>query len=125
MIEKNTGRLGNNITYTSYNASHHGRTKIENYFFSLQQIGEYDLPAFIDYILGVNNQKSLFYVGHSQGTSSFFALTSEKPEYNEKVRFAVALGPAAYLGHAKSLIIRSFAIFRNQIEVSNQKLIYL
>lgn len=49
-------------------------------------MAEFDLPAMIDYVLKETGQKKLFYIGHSQGTSAAFALLSESPEYNEKVR---------------------------------------
>ncbi|XP_013198804.2 lipase 3 [Amyelois transitella] len=74
--------------------------------FSWHEIGYYDLPAMIDYVLNYTSQKSLKYVGHSQGTTSFFVMSSERPEYNDKVGLMVALSPVAYMSHAKSPFIR-------------------
>ncbi|KAF2887085.1 hypothetical protein ILUMI_19088 [Ignelater luminosus] len=91
--------------------------KKEYWTFSFQQIGEYDLPELIDHILDQTNQEKLFYIGHSQGTTSFFALTSTKPEYNKKVRLTITLAPAAYAGHMRGLLINFFAIFEDQIAV--------
>lgn len=34
--------------------------------FSFNEIGNYDLPAMIDYVLALTNATKLFYVGHSQ-----------------------------------------------------------
>ncbi|KAF2893236.1 hypothetical protein ILUMI_12940 [Ignelater luminosus] len=93
----------------------------EYWTFSFQQIGQYDVPAFIDYILSQTNQEKLFYIGHSQGTTSFFALTSEEPEYNKKVRLSIALSPVAYAGHMKSALAHLFAIFEDQIAESLEK----
>lgn len=33
------------------------------------------------------------YVGHSQGTTDFFAMASEKPEFNSRIRLMIALSP--------------------------------
>lgn len=76
------------------------------------------MPTFLNHILRVTKQGKLFYIGHSQGTTAFFALTSEKPEYNKKIRFMVGLGPAAYFGHPKSKVFPLIVNFQDQILVS-------
>ncbi|XP_049869398.1 lipase 3-like [Pectinophora gossypiella] len=65
--------------------------------FTWDQIGRYDLPAMIDYILYETRQPTLKYVGHSQGTTTFFVLCSERPEYNEKISVMVALSAVAWI----------------------------
>ena len=70
-------------------------------------MGVYDLPAVIDYILETTEERDLFYVGHSMGTTMFYVLMSLKPDYNTKIRHMVALAPVAYLRNTKSL----FAVF--------------
>ncbi|XP_059057965.1 lipase 1-like [Achroia grisella] len=77
--------------------------------FSWHEIGFYDLPAMIDYTLNITNKKSLYYVGHSQGTTSFFVMGSLRPEYNEKIILMIALAPAAYMSHTKSPLVRLLA----------------
>ncbi|CAL1280059.1 unnamed protein product [Larinioides sclopetarius] len=54
----------------------------ENSTFS--EMGYYDVPAMIDYVLSVTGQKQLSYVGHSQGTAVCLMMLSERPEYNRK-----------------------------------------
>ncbi|CAH1401198.1 unnamed protein product [Nezara viridula] len=71
--------------------------------FSLQEIGMYDLPAFIDTILDIRKLNQLFYIGHSQGTTVFFLMCSIRPEYNDKIRGAVLMAPIAYTPSAKEL----------------------
>ncbi|XP_018573010.1 lipase 3 isoform X2 [Anoplophora glabripennis] len=68
--------------------------------FSFHDVGLYDLPATIDYILNVTGLTKLSYVGHAQGSTAFLALTSTIPEYNDKIKVAFFLSPIAYLGDA-------------------------
>ncbi|PSN43336.1 Lipase 3 [Blattella germanica] len=70
--------------------------------FSWHEMGVYDLPAEIDYILETTGQTSISYVGHSMGTTMFFVLASSKLEYNAKISHVVALAPVAFLKHTKS-----------------------
>lgn len=67
--------------------------------FSWNEIGRYDLPATIDYILELTGQEQLQYVGYSQGTTSFFVMASSRPEYNAKIKMATLLAPAAEMEH--------------------------
>ncbi|XP_014207283.1 lipase 3-like [Copidosoma floridanum] len=64
--------------------------------FSWHEIGSMDLPTMIDYVLETTSQKKLYYVGHSQGSTTFFVMMTELPQYNEKVRATFLLGPVAY-----------------------------
>lgn len=77
--------------------------------FSWHEIGVYDLPTMIDYILEITNKTSLKYVGHSQGTTAFFVMASEKPEYNKKVSLMAALSPVAFMSKVHSPMIRLMA----------------
>lgn len=62
-------------------------------------MGVHDLPASIDYILGLTGRRSLLYVGHSQGTSQLLVMASQKPRYNDKIALAAGLAPAAFTGY--------------------------
>ena len=57
----------------------------EFWTFSWHEIGFYDLPAMLDYVLNCTKTEKLFYVGHSQGTTSLLVLLSSRPEYNDKI----------------------------------------
>lgn len=90
-----------------------------NYWnFSWHEIGIYDLPATIDYILQQTDYPRLHYIGHSQGTTTFFVLCSEKPEYNEKISLMIAMAPPVFIGHNNNDIVKASCIFLNTIEVS-------
>ncbi|GFY67884.1 hypothetical protein TNIN_366361 [Trichonephila inaurata madagascariensis] len=72
--------------------------------FSFDEMGAYDLPAMIDHVLNVTNQDQLAYIGHSQGTTAAFALLSENPEYNKKVKVFIALAPVASGIHITNVV---------------------
>lgn len=69
--------------------------------FSFHELGYYDLPAMIDFVLKQTKQKTLTAIGHSQGTTIFFVLGSVRPEYNDKIKILIALSPVCYLNHLK------------------------
>lgn len=79
--------------------------------FSWHEIGIYDIPATVDHILQRTNKNVLYYVGHSQGTTVFYVLTSIKPEYNSKFKAFVHLAPVAFMNHLTSPIFRVSAPF--------------
>lgn len=55
------------------------------FFISFHELGVYDVPATIDYILEATGQDGLYIIGHSRGTTQTFAMLAEKPDYNKKV----------------------------------------
>ncbi|XP_031623181.1 lipase 1-like [Contarinia nasturtii] len=84
--------------------------------FSWHEIGTKDLPATIDYILKKSNYSQLHYIGHSQGTTAFFVMTSERPEYNEKILSMTAMAPAVYMGHVDNEILILISRYLSSIE---------
>lgn len=81
--------------------------------FSWNEIGMYDLPAMIDYVLEQTLSKQLHYIGHSQGTTSFFVMASERPEYNEKILLMQALAPVVFMTNMQSALCRYLAELLN------------
>lgn len=71
--------------------------------FSWYEMGIYDQPAVIDYVLHQTNVPKLYYIGFSQGTTSIMVLLSEKPEYNDKIYVATLLAPVGYMQHSDSI----------------------
>lgn len=65
--------------------------------FSWHEIGFYDVPAMIDLALEMTGSPKIFFVGHSQGTTSFLVFASSHPEYNEKIVQAHLLAPAGFM----------------------------
>lgn len=79
--------------------------------FDWHEIGVYDLPATIDYILNVTGFQKLSYFGHSQGTTAFWVLCSLQPAYNEKILIMQALAPVAFMKHIRTPLINYFRKF--------------
>ena len=52
-------------------------------------MGEFDLKASINYILGVTRLPKLIYIGHSLGGASFFIGMIKHPELNAKIEMMV------------------------------------
>lgn len=74
--------------------------------FTWHEIGVYDLPTMIDYVLKKTRQQKMFYAGHSQGNTAFYVMCSEKPQYNAKIKMMHALAPVAYMKNAKSPVLK-------------------
>jgi lysosomal acid lipase/cholesteryl ester hydrolase len=86
-------------------------------------MGTKDLPTVIDYILQTTGADQIFYAGHSMGTTMFYVLCAERPEYNSKIRAMFSLAPIAFMSHMKSPLIQLTATIGDELAVSCQ-LIY-
>ncbi|XP_054738906.1 lipase 3 [Anastrepha obliqua] len=85
--------------------------------FTWHEIGYFDLPAIVDYVLETTGHQQVHYVAHSQGSTIFFVLLSERPEYNEKFVSAALLAPVAFLANLRSPPLRIMAAEDEKIEV--------
>lgn len=96
------------------------RSNRKNFWnFSWHQIGTIDLPTMIDYVLSATPEfKKLHYIAHSQGTTAFFVMASQLPQYNSKIILMNALAPIAYMTNAKSPIAKFVAKNLDKNEVS-------
>lgn len=70
--------------------------------FSWDEMAKYDLPAMVNYVLGVTGQAKLDYIAHSQGTLMAFAEFSQDLQFAQKIKKFFALGPVSTLGHITS-----------------------
>lgn len=82
------------------------------------EIGRFDLPATIDYVLKKSNHSQVLYIGHSQGSTSFFVMTSERPDYNEKILLSIHLAPPVFMGHVENELLQLNVRYLDSIEVS-------
>ncbi|XP_048194704.1 lysosomal acid lipase/cholesteryl ester hydrolase-like [Perognathus longimembris pacificus] len=78
----------------------------EFWAFSFDEMAKYDLPASIDYVLNKTGQQQLYYVGHSEGTTSGFIGFSQSPELAQKIKMFFALAPVVSLNFSFSPIVK-------------------
>ncbi|XP_062988991.1 lipase member M-like isoform X1 [Elgaria multicarinata webbii] len=69
--------------------------------FSFHEMGMYDIPAAINFILQKTQQDGLYYVGHSQGSAIGFIAFSAMPQLAEKIKLFMALAPPYTLADTK------------------------
>lgn len=94
--------------YSRHHASKHVHHP-DFWQFSIDEIALHDLPAMLDYALKTAEQTKLTYIGHSQGSTVFFALLASKPEYKEKITIMYALAPMVYMTNVRSPLLRMTA----------------
>lgn len=96
-----------------------GRLSDKEYWdFSFHEIGIYDIPAAIDYILFATDKPKVQYIGHSQGCTAFFVMGSEKPEYMSKVTLMQALSPTVYNEGNRSPVLKHLGLLKGGFSVS-------
>ncbi|KAG1704280.1 hypothetical protein DVH05_006289 [Phytophthora capsici] len=77
--------------------------------FSWEDMGKFDLPAEINYVLNETNSASLSFIGHSEGTTQAFVGFSIDQKLAEKVSYFAALAPVAWTGHLTAQIFKGMA----------------
>ncbi|KAM0731929.1 Lipase 3 [Formica fusca] len=102
-------------TYSKHH-KHYSIKDKEFWDFSWHEIGYYDLPATIDYILEKTGHSELYYIGHSQGTTTFYVMMSERPEYNSKIKGMISLAPIAFLSNQRSPLFKCLVHFNGLLE---------
>ncbi|XP_043796542.1 lipase 3-like [Apis laboriosa] len=89
----------------------------KNYWnFSWHEIGVYDIPATIDYILKKTKKEKIFIISHSQGGSAFFVMASERPEYQNKIIASFSMAPAVFMSRTNNPLFQILAPFSNDIK---------
>ncbi|KAJ8710467.1 hypothetical protein PYW08_008982 [Mythimna loreyi] len=88
----------------------------EYWKFYIEEIGIYDVPAMIDYVLDYTGFEKLNYIGFSQGTGTFLVMCSERPEYCDKVQLLISLAPVSRQLNTKSWIFRILTQICDQME---------
>ncbi|KAM3955566.1 lipase 3-like isoform 2-T2 [Aphomia sociella] len=92
------------------------RRNLDFWRFSWDEIGNIDLPAYIDYILELTGQSKLHYIGHSQGCTAFLVLNSLRPEYNDKITSFHGMAPAAFFIYNTIKLINFLAPYEAPLE---------
>lgn len=75
-------------------------TDKEFWDYSWDEMGQYDVPSSIDYVLNVTRQEKLAaYFGYSLGCSVFFMSATQYPRINDQVEVMIGLGPTVSVAH--------------------------
>ena len=78
--------------------------------FDFEEMGVYDVPAEIDFILNLTGHSNLSVIGHSEGATQLFIGLSMIPDYYfKKVNLYIALNPATRLANLSDHVILHFA----------------
>jgi len=70
--------------------------------FSFHEMGLYDLPANIDFVLNKTGKNQIVYVGHSQGTEQFWISNILREDVGPKIAAMAAFAPVMSVAHANS-----------------------
>ncbi|XP_037960134.1 lipase 1-like [Teleopsis dalmanni] len=108
-----------NVRGNSYSRNHtkYSTDHAKFWDFSFHEMGKYDLPASIDHILRTTDFERIHYIGHSQGTTIFWVMCSERPEYSEKILLMQGLAPVAFVKHSKSPVVNFLAFFQEPLSL--------
>ncbi|KAF2076414.1 hypothetical protein CYY_002271 [Polysphondylium violaceum] len=103
----------NNVRGTTYSSSNINLNPNDRAFWawSFDEMAEYDIPTFIDYVLETTQQETVGYVGHSQGTTVAFISFNQNPELASKINLFVALAPVVRVTHCESTLLNILAEF--------------
>ncbi|CAB4060102.1 LIPA [Lepeophtheirus salmonis] len=87
----------------SKNSTLHDTSSKPFWDFGFEEMALLDYPQVIDYIINITGEKSIFFLGTSQGASQFLGLLSDLPDYNSKIRGGVLLAPAIYVNSSTAI----------------------
>ncbi|XP_052759433.1 lipase 3-like [Galleria mellonella] len=107
---------GNYYSRENLVMSPNDRRNADFWRFSWDEIGNIDLPTFIDYVLEVTGKSKLHYIGHSQGCTAFLVLNSLRPEYNEKFLSFQAMAPAAFFIYNEMDLLRNLGPYEAPVK---------
>ncbi|XP_064094356.1 gastric triacylglycerol lipase-like [Macrobrachium nipponense] len=65
--------------------------------FSWDTCARYDIPSMLQYVRTNTGANQVSYIGHSMGTTMFFAMMNIHPHINSWVRVMAAMAPVAYM----------------------------
>lgn len=85
--------------------------------FSFTEMGLYDLPKTIDYVLNITKTEKLPYVGHSEGAAVLLVTLSMRVKYNDKITIACLMGPLVYMQNLNPMLKTIFTMFAMLVRI--------
>ncbi|XP_071532930.1 LOW QUALITY PROTEIN: lipase lipl-4-like [Panulirus ornatus] len=108
--------IGNNRgNYYGRQHVHLSPNQTQFWEYSWNEMASKDLPAMLSYVRRVTGAQNVSYIGHSMGTSLFFAMLDYHPHINSWIRVMAAMAPSAYIYH-KHAPIGMLSPYFNKIE---------
>ncbi|XP_041874833.1 lysosomal acid lipase/cholesteryl ester hydrolase-like isoform X2 [Corvus kubaryi] len=74
--------------------------------FSFDEMGKYDIPAELYFIMNKTGQKDVYYIGHSEGSTAGFIAFSTYPDLSQKIKAFFSLAPVVTITHATSPAVK-------------------
>ncbi|XP_015789221.1 lipase 3 [Tetranychus urticae] len=71
--------------------------------FSFTEMGLYDIPAMVDYIIQETGYEKIVYIGYSQATIAMLTLLAKHPEFAIKLDLNINIAPIAFYGNTNGL----------------------
>lgn len=90
--------------------------------FTVYEIGVYDQPAMIDYILALTAFPQVSFVGHSQGGTTLLTMTATRPETNSKIKIGFSLGGPGVFRHTPNALVRRWAQYDKDVQAMMNRL---
>jgi pimeloyl-ACP methyl ester carboxylesterase len=95
--------LGNNRgTVFSYRHVNLTVNDKEYWNFSFNEMGKYDVPTNIDFVLKQTGAEKLTYIGHSQGTTQFWLSNILHDDIGSKIETMIGFAPVMFIGNQSS-----------------------
>lgn len=93
---------------TVYSNQHKKYTTKDTAFweFSLHEMGKYDVPANLNYILDKTGAEKVIYIGHSQGTTQWFIANALYEDIHKYFKAFIGLAPVMYTDEIPSVAAR-------------------
>ncbi|XP_072485076.1 lipase member N-like isoform X2 [Notamacropus eugenii] len=88
----------------------------EFWAFSFDEMGKYDLPSVIDFIVQKTGQQKLYFIGHSLGTTIGFIAFTTRPEVAQRIKMNFVLGPVTSFKYPKSVFSNFFFLPQSVIK---------
>nr|CAD7396178.1 unnamed protein product [Timema poppensis] len=83
--------------------------------FSMHEMGQYDIPAMIDYILKISGQKHLQIVAHSTGATSCYIMACLHTKYSAKISLLTSIAPLGPSGFLDPILKKELKLLADRI----------
>lgn len=87
--------------------------------FRFQEKGLYDVPVSIDFIVNATGYEKMVMISYSEGTTNAFVMGSERPEYRDRIKLLIAIGPSLFLSQNDNMFVRFSAPYIKVVRVKH------